>query len=246
MVFQLIFKVRTPIIVDGPMHLDALLAAVHPAAHNQEIFLTRRSAAEDVHQIPLEIDRAWMPGGMWVCCCSTADYSDDAKPFSTKLATAKKPQDYFYLNAMQTPRTGPGRDRLDTVYGVACSSVSFLVSARKASKLDRLAKRVKNIGGLRKAGYGEVVEYELLERPDLDWRDCLVSKDGFALRNMPAEMVESDEITSVVVRAPYWVSSMAVPGVTEGASIRLRSEVELREDCKRKSGVDGCQPGDAE
>ena len=67
MVYQITFFVKTPIITNSQIHLDALLSAIHPAMHNKEI-ITRNSPLNHVTDAPLPIDSAKI-GNTWVWCC---------------------------------------------------------------------------------------------------------------------------------------------------------------------------------
>lgn len=227
MIYKITFQVKTPIIVTAPLHFDALLAAVHPAMHNLNA-INRRSDADDVTQAPLAIDSAKI-GDTWVYCCTAADYSDDARPFTSKITKRKDGIDYYYLVKKQAPRTGTGRDRCDTIYGVVCSSISFWASTRYPTLLAKLCKRVKNIGTLRKMGYGEVTGFEITPDESLTWQGCLI-RYGRAVRNLPAEMVcNYSKLSQVVVRPPYYVAALRRSGIAEGTEAELVEEVWFNE-----------------
>nr|DAI46085.1 MAG TPA: Cas system-associated RAMP superfamily protein [Caudoviricetes sp.] len=225
MVYCVKFRVKSPVIVSTPIHFDAILSAVHPAMHNLNT-VVRRSQAEDVVDAPLPIDSAKI-ADTWVFCCSSADYSN-ARPYCTKFTKRKDGLDYCYIKSRQTPRSGPGRDRCDTIYGVLCSSVDFFVSCGSVNELSRLCRRVHGIGGLRKMGFGEVTEFEIIERTDLQWQDCLV-RDGVAVRNLPVEMIVGQATRLVATKHPYWLADHLRPGVEEGDAAELREEVYLNE-----------------
>ena len=222
MVYKVVFDVRTPIITNTPIHFDALLSAVHPAMHNG-YGLTRRSGAESVVTAPLPIDSVKI-NDTWMWCCSTADYAD-AKPYTDKITKRKDGVDYFYIDGRQTPRTGPGRDRCDTVYGVSCSAVSFLASTADVKELNRICQRVNNIGGLRKMGYGEVTQYRI-DETNLRWEDCVIC-GGVAIRNIPAEMLENNCLNRVCTKDPYWLPANLHYGVQSGEKAKLKPEVWL-------------------
>lgn len=222
MIYRITYRVKTPIITVSPIHLDALLSAVHPAMHNIKA-ITRRSSRYEVITAPLPIDSARL-GRDWVWCCTTADYSDDAIPYSDKITKRKTGIDYFYINGRQTPRTGTGRDRCDTIYGVVCSNVSFLASSSDKRELARICGRVKSIGALRRMGYGEVTEMEI-EETNLSWKDCLV-RDYRAMRAIPKNMLTHCKTQRVVVHPPYWLHER-VEGVLPGDFAELRKDVTL-------------------
>jgi hypothetical protein len=223
MVYEVIFRVETPVIVTTQIHLDAILSAVHPAMHNLGGSLTRRSDASEVVNAPLPIDCAKI-NNTWVWCCTSADYGD-AIPFSDKIAKRKNGIDHLYLNSRQTPRTGTGRDRCDTVYGVVCDSVSFLASTTNPKELERICRRVRGIGGLRKIGYGKVGGVAV-EETETCWQSCLV-QDGKATRNLPAAMVEETCDRLVPTMPPYWLGDHIKPGAAVGDPATLRKGVWL-------------------
>lgn len=224
MVYEITFCVRTPVITSTPIHFDALLISVHPAMHNRPQ-LTRRSPVQDIVEPHIPVDSAKY-GSVWVFCCSSADYSDDARPYQTKFTKRKDPADYFYIRSTQTPRTGPGRDRCDTIYGVVCSSVRFLASSHDEKELNRICRRVHNIGAMRKMGFGEVSEYQIQPCPDLDWRRCLIDR-GRAVRNLPAQLLQSKCERNIIFRPPYWVTCQMQPGAAAGDAAELRKGVWL-------------------
>ena len=154
MIARVRFSVAAPIITTAPIHLDALLTAVHPAMHNSGAVPTRGGSSKELKHAPLRMDKA-IVDDIWVWCCTAADYVD-ASPYHDHICKRKDGIDYFYVDRQQTPRTGPGRDRMDTVYGVLCSSVQFWASMFDSSiyEFERICKRVHSIGGLRKMGYG--------------------------------------------------------------------------------------------
>lgn len=223
MVYRITYQLASPIITSTPIHLDALLAAVHPAMHNLPQ-LTKWSTAELARRAPLPLDSARILD-TWVWCCTSADYSSDAQMYQDKYSKRKTGTDYYYLNARQTPRTGTGRDHCDTIYGVVCSSVSFWASSQDYKELTRICRRVKWIGGLRKMGYGEISGMEL-EETSLAWQECLI-RDGRAMRNLPAEMVLNHCSDRVVVKPPYWLQARLRAGVLAGEPAELDREVWL-------------------
>lgn len=223
MVYRITFYMQAPVITDAPIHFDALLSAVHPAMHNIPS-ITRYSEMEGVVQAPLPLDSAKI-GKMWIWCSSSADYSADARPYQDKITKRKVGMDYYYLNKRQTPRTGQGRDRCDSIFGVVCSSVSFFASSNQPSRLSRICKRVKGLGSLRKMGYGKISRFEM-EETDLPWQECLIH-NGTALRHIPAEMVNEICINRVVVHPPYWLQAQLQYGVAAGQPASLKKEVWL-------------------
>lgn len=222
MVYKVSFKMRTPVILTSAIHFDALLTAVHPMMHNLDR-VTKTSGAEKVVTAPLPI-RKICKDGAWVWCCSAALFPDDSKFFNGKVNKVKNGIDYFYLKAKQQPATGIDRNRCDTIYGVTCREVYFLVESANPKELERICRRVRSIGGLRRMGYGEVTEIVYEECPELTWQDTLV-KDGIALRNIPAELLENKANNMIVTRPPYWLAAHRRSGVAEGEEAVIKEEL---------------------
>ena len=226
MVYRIVFDMVTPVITTAPIHLDGLLSAVHPAMHNLDISPNRFSKTDCLRVAPLEIDSVKI-GPCWVWCCSAGEYDDNAVPFHDKFNKRKDCNDYTYLSGRITPRTGPGKDCMETAYGIACQSISFLFSAPKSKEVERVAKRIHNIGSLRKMGYGQVKGFRI-EETGLGWKDVIL-QDGVAVRNLPGTMVDTDELISVHVRHPYWMPANMEDGVMAGMPCRLKEGVYLNE-----------------
>lgn len=223
MVYCITFYMQTPIITTTQIHLDAVLSAVHPAMHGKEI-ITKQSVRESITIAPLPIDSAKIERD-WVWCCTAADYSSDAKPYYEKITKRKDGMDYWYINSRQTPRTGAGRDRCDAIYGVLCSAVNFWASTTNEKELSRICNRVKNIGGMRKMGYGAVTGFEIA-KTELNWKECLVQK-SVVMRNLPCAMVQEECQNRVYTHHPYWIPCNLNYGVEAGGRATLKSEVWL-------------------
>lgn len=225
MVYEIRFYVSAPVITTTQIHLDGILSAVHPAMHNLS-GITRQSARSEVKTAPLPIDSAKI-GSKWVFCCTASDFDDSAKVFTDKFNKRKDAIDYHYITRRLTPRSGPGRDRLETCYGVLCEYVRFYASTTDLREMERICKRVSSIGNLRKMGYGRVSNFEITEA-EMEWRDCLV-RFGVAMRNLPACMTVGGNLSRIPVQAPYWLPDNMEPGVIEGEKCCLADGVWLNE-----------------
>ena len=102
-----------------------------------------------MHLFPIDSAKK---GKIWVWCSTISDFDESATFFNEKFSKRKDHTDYMYLAKKQTPRTGPERDRMETAYGVLCKYVKFYYSSKNNKEVERLLRRVKNIGGLRKNG----------------------------------------------------------------------------------------------
>jgi hypothetical protein len=227
-VIRAIADLDRPAVVQGPLHLDALLSARHPAMHNQEETVTRKSGRIVIAPLPLSVARN---GRDWVWCASAWLPS----LASGQAAIVKRRDGIDYLNTRRTiyPAVGPERDRL-LRYPTQSGSIEFLATVpdgRGYKELRRICRRVDQIGGLRKAGYGLVREWRF-EEVDRDPRDCLAMDhaDGGqrAARTMPAGLFAGDaEPQMISTIPPYWAIAEAKPAYAAGTRGRLCSTITI-------------------
>ena len=226
MVYTLTFYLRTPVILTAPLHLDALLSAVHPDMHGGGV-VSKITDKSEIRQAPLPLDSAKL-GRAWVWCASAAEFADDAQYYEDKFARRKTDHDYLYMRGRQTRTFGPQKDLMAAVYGVVTPWVRFLASSANLHDLRHIAKRIKSVGAHREKGYGQVERMEI-QPVDLDFTACLVD-DGRARRNLPGTLAEGRIVSMVNVRPPYWHACTMEQGVTVGGKCRLREGVWLNEN----------------
>lgn len=202
MVYELVFKMLTPIITTTDIHLDAVFSAVSPAAHNKDYVITRYTSPDLIKQLPIPIDCAKI-NNKFIFCCSVADFHN-AKMICDTSTKRKDGDDMFFYHKTLTPKKGVEKDSMIKLYGVSCDYVSFLLSSSNKQSVIRYAKRVKNIGSMRKQGYGQVIDFEINELPDKNWKDCLIS-NGKAIRNIPSDFLDSPCNTKSRCLTPYWL-----------------------------------------
>ena len=201
MVYRLTFIVNTPIITQTDIHLDALFSFVCPASHNKDYQITKFTSAKEIKQLPIPID-AVKCGSDWIFCCSAADYNN-ASAICENATKRRDGNDALYYHKTLKPREGVDKDVMLKLYGVVCSSVSFLLSSSNRSDVERYARRVKFIGSMSKQGYGQVSSFTLEEIDDR-WERCLVSGSK-ALRNIPAALLDNVPRSVDCCRSPYWL-----------------------------------------
>lgn len=206
-VYELEFKVTTPVITQTNIHLDALFSFVSPASHNKEYEITKWTDPKLIKQLPLPIDAVKL-GSEFIFCCSAADFGNNAQ-FTCENATKRRDgEDFMYFHKNLTPRSGIEKDVMMKLYGVVCESVKFRVSSSNLASLERYARRVKNIGSMGKQGYGEVSGFYIRELID-DWKTCVVL-GGKAIRNIPQVFLKNEVKSYDCCRCPYWL-----PGAKE-------------------------------
>lgn len=227
MVYEIIFRVSSPVILDAPLHLDGILSCVHPAMNGRANQLNRTSSAGEILSAPLPFDSA-RNNGTRVWCCSAGQFDQYAQDYiDDTIIKFTYPSDYDFLKMNHAPRTGPSRNQFKQIRGTLCSHVSFLFSSTQPNEIYRIAKRVRGLGALRKIGYGVVTSLDLQES-NLDWTQCLIQQ-GRAMRNLPIEHIQNAKERLVCTRPPYWMPNNLEPGVLAGEECQLRDSVFLKE-----------------
>lgn len=226
MVYKLTFHVLTPIIATTDIHLDSIFSAVSPAAHNKAYAVTRHTSSNSISQLPIPID-CIKAGSEFVFCCSAASY-EKASLICDSATKRKDGNDFMFYHRQLTPRKGIEKDAMLKLYGVVCESVSFLLSSSNISSVHRYARRVRNIGGMRKQGYGQITKYELDEMTELNWKDCVIN-NGKAIRNIPQEFLDNGCHSSAPCKTPYWLLDGSRKCATVGDFAVLKDDVFLSE-----------------
>lgn len=224
MILELKFYIDTPIITGSEINIDSLFCGISPANHNKGYFVDRRTKSEELNALPIPIDCAKL-GGRYIYCSTSADFGD-AKLICENATKRRDQVDALYYHSILTPRTGIDKDCMLKLYGLSCSSVSFLISSAYPNEVDRYARRLKHIGGMRKQGYGRVKYFEIIEASDLDWRDCLV-KDGRAVRNIPQSFLINECKSMLRCSPPYWLKDGVERCAGVGDPAELRDDVYL-------------------
>lgn len=224
MIFELKFIMDSPIITNSEINIDSLFCCISPAAHNKDNFINRQTKSEELKALPIPIDCAKL-GGRFIYCSSSADY-DGAKTICENATKRRDQIDVSYYHTILTPRTGIDKDCMLKLYGVSCFSVSFLLSSAYPNEVDRYARRLKHIGGMRKQGYGHIKSYELIERSDLEWRDCIV-QDGRAVRNIPQSFLINEGKSRLRCSPPYWMKDGIEKCAGVGDPAELRDDIYL-------------------
>lgn len=221
-IVKLTAKVKTPIAINSPLHLDGLLSAVHPAMHNIENRPTRYDAdGSTVVQAPLPLCSIRSSGGDlydWVWAASATEFPDTAMLEGDAIVKRWTASDVECFRLVLSTATGALRNRLVRFPIVVTPEVYFYCMTSNWGELRRIVRRVKSIGGLRKSGYGIIDCWEI-ESCDLNWREVIV-KDGIARRNLPASFGEGESI-NISTKPPYWHKSTITEGTRVGSKVNL-------------------------
>ncbi len=226
MVYKLIFYVSTPIITTTDIHLDAVFSAVSPAAHNKEYYISRHTKFSDIKQLPIPIDCIKIDNE-FLFCCSVADYHN-ANLICDSATKRKDGNDFLFYHRQLTPRKGIEKDSMLKLYGVSCEFVSFLLSSSNKNSVIRYARRIHNIGAMRKQGYGLVNKFEIEEMPNLVWKDCVINNNK-AIRNIPQAFLENECHSFSPCKTPYWLLDGSQKCATVGEFADIKNDVFLSE-----------------
>lgn len=216
-------RLARPAVLDGPIHLDAILTARHPAMHDRSRRLTR-SCQEGLAVAPLPLAVA-RKGDVWVWCASAHAPIPDG---FIAIVKRRDGVDYHMTNKTVYPSVGPERDRLvrkPTINGPIVFRAAVPDEAG-IKELRRLLRRVEQVGGLLKSGYGVVHEW-LVSEIDAPPETCLVDGD-FTRRVLPEAMLASCTTPErMSILPPYWQQAethLAYPVGIRGA---LCSEITI-------------------
>ena len=223
MLYDVLFNLQTPLVVDDAIHLDALLMAVHPQA-SQTPEVLRRLRDGDLPDLPLPIARAAV-GESWVYAASTIDLPPDARPFSSMYTKRTTVEDAKALQKNIMTIGGVFKDKLSKANGYVCPTVSFVVETPDVSALRDLCAIVTNIGRLRGMGYGQVFSFDIHPHKG-HWHDTLC-RDGMAVRNLPSCFFNEKASSQINSRPPYWGMTRREFGAAPGDTVTLRHEVTL-------------------
>ena len=223
MLVRVVFEMTSPVILTDPLHLDAVITAVHPDAVDTTLVRTM-DAKGSIKGLPLPLERAGAHG-QWVWAASAAYFPDTAKPFSGKYCRRKDEYDADWLGKNVMTIGGIYKNRVASVSGVATPEVCFLAVPKDEGQLLALCRRARGLGRLHASGYGLIRDVRL-ERVTRDWRDALVYA-GQAMRTLPCEMLASDCHKSIRPQPPYWAKTGRTDGAEPGDEAVLSPETAL-------------------
>lgn len=227
MIYEVEFKIGSPVVTNTEIHFDGIMCAVSPASHNKHMQVNRFTKAEDIITLPIPVDCIKI-GKSYIYCCSSADYVNGT-PIVDKSVKRKGGLDFLYYNQRQYINSTINKNCMLTLYCIACESIKFLVSSSNFKELDRYCRRVHNIGGMRKQGYGEVLGYNISEMPELNWQDCIITPDNIAIRNIPQEFCENTCNSELRCKPPYWLLDGKQQCSAVGEQAMLKDDIFLNE-----------------
>ncbi len=212
-----------PAVIDGAIHLDALLTSRHPAMHGMGETLTRTSGVPRIAPLPLSVARA---GGSWIWCASA--WSPPQADGLSAMTKRRDGVDYRMTLRPVYPSVGPDRDRL-VRFSTTNGPIEFVAAVPdewSLKEMRRLLRRIKQIGGKRKSGYGVVSEW-IVDAIDAPPELCL-SRNGTTRRVLPAEMWDGlNAPAPIALLPPYWQTGELRMGFDYGSQGRLCSGITI-------------------
>ena len=211
----------SPVAAYHPLHFDGLLASV---AFDSEHHLTRLSPRSELADPRLPIVRISALGER--CYLASAWVWPNGTTYGREQQTTRK--DVLDIDLRQRPwniKAGPEKARNFPIPTIEASECYWYVYGNRKG-VKGLLRYVRQIGMLRRAGYGVVNGWDI-ER--MDGVDALqlepLIRENRSARNLPAAWAEG-HIEPVAHEAPYWHPDRAgEPGVPYGVPCILRPEV---------------------
>lgn len=224
MMVEVVFRMKTPLAVSDPLHLDALLTAVHPDAVDATRLYALEAFGKKAPVLPLPLKKAETDGA-WVWCSSAAFFSDAAVNFSDTYCRRLGVADAAWLKRNVLTIGGLFKDRVAKALGIVSPEVRFLAETSDMDALEALLAEISGLGKFRAFGYGETDGFSV-EPSSRPWTDCLV-QNGRAVRTIPVAMLKNRPESSVRALPPYWSLRDRCAGADPGDEAVLAEEVRL-------------------
>jgi hypothetical protein len=197
-IVRLIATLDMPIVLADDLHLDGLLAAVHP--HCQRHPISRATPVDDLIRPPLPIATVTARGRA-VMLGTVAQFPDDAR-LTTDYATKRRDgADVEAFARRVNSKAGPDKDRMIQLPLIVAREVWWDAVGLRLPIL-RLARRVQSIGAWRGQGYGRVLSWRA-EKLD-DPARVVLQRGGRLQRHIPAEWAPDTPPVRGAYEPPYW------------------------------------------
>jgi hypothetical protein len=217
-------ELSTPLLVDHDLNLDGMLVFVQALALDLPQ-PTRQTPLVQIPQIPIPLDHIEHAGHR--VYLSTSAVYDGPTTYRTKWTRRRDATDIESMDGAFNPGMGPGRNMMVIAHGVRTSRASWFVSTPELDAVMALLADVRELGKVRRHGYGVVREWTCTGCPYLTPRDMLVH-GGRAIRSLPLDWLSSWEegaVRHLAVGLPRWHPEAQIQGVAAGARVELRQEV---------------------
>lgn len=211
-----------PLILNAPLHLDALLVWAHCHAggyHESDTFIR-----PDSYRLPILCLYAY-PGGKkdWVWCASAGMPSDEKLFSRVSFVKRRNDEDDLQLLKPRSDKSGPWRNWFEHRSALNCLYMDFYGFGH-IEKVEELLGHVKGIGVLRRQGFGQVKNWEIGETAG-DPMSAVVSR-GRAMRSIPVSFLDKYRASKVAVCAPpYHHTQRQQASCLVSGSVTLKPEI---------------------
>ena len=204
------------------VHLDAILMAQSPDCPKGR--LTRFSPLSEIRNPPIPIADLDFEGHR-VPLCSSWIFDGDARAGLQHIVRRKDPIDVHHRAQTWTPSSGPEKNYMIPLPTVLAPTVTWICIG-DPSRMPAALSRVRQIGTVRRHGYGVVLGWDVEEADDHPPGRVLVSPDGRAMRFLPAAWCTwAESLEYGAVQPPYWHPDLRVPRVRPGVRCTLREDI---------------------
>lgn len=215
---------ETPVVVRHPLHFDALLASSVIQGKNP---VSRGTPAAEIVDPDLPVLKVAVRGA--ACYLASAwSFPPDAQRGRERFVRKKDATDIHQRQRTWHRSSGGERTYCLPVPTVETGTVSWVcVGGRQGVR--EVLRRVSQIGALRRQGYGMVAEWVVERLAGGDPEQALMTAEGKAARNLPAEWVEQGHTRRGPYDAPYWhPARQRQLIVAHGSDCRLHPAVQHR------------------
>jgi len=209
-----------PFVSYHPVHLDSLLLQAHPDCHGKH--LAKGEPLPPYPGLPLaRLDALGATG----FAASAHLLPGVARPGLERFAKRLDASDLHLRERPWNPSAGPERAYCLPVPTTESPWVAWLAVGTRGGVLD-LLRRVRQVGGLRRQGYGAVNRWEVVVLSGQAPEGVLVDAAGRAARHLPADWCRPCQGRDWgAVRPPYWHPDTNALRVPLGTACELRPEV---------------------
>lgn len=219
---------NTPIAINFPLHLDAVLTAVHPSMHNKNApsrFAATNSKIENA-PLPLMSARTVRKDGSysWVWVATASEFPSNAKMSIDGLTRRLTPSDIESMQRTIQSTAGAMRNLFERFTVILTDRVFFYASTDNVKELRRIITRAKHVGRLRKNGYGSVKEWVIENDTERDFKNYLC-KNSIARRRLPDDFCMDMSTKKLNIRPPYWHDCFLANAYEVGDTATLKGDI---------------------
>jgi len=162
-------------------------------------------------------------GGAKGWLSSAWEFPVEAKLVPSRLTKRRDGVDAWWLRRPWSMSTGLGKSHYERIPLVATPSVTWHAVVLTRRQVKSELRSIRNIGALRRHGYGKVRRWEVEHVAGDPLR--VLARDGIAMRHLPLKWCQSGDVGHGAWRPPYWYPGFSGARVSAGARVVLCPEV---------------------